>query len=38
MHIEYFHASRFGNGAMIAVEFKTQMAAKGRRSQPFRDQ
>ena len=37
MHIEYFHASESGNGALVAEEFKTQMAAKGRRSQPFRD-
>ena len=29
MKIEYFHASRFGNGAMVAEEFKKQMAAKG---------
>lgn len=29
MKIEYFHASRYGNGAMIAEEFKKQMAAKG---------
>jgi menaquinone-dependent protoporphyrinogen IX oxidase len=29
MHIEYFHASRYGNGAMVAEEFKEQMAARG---------
>jgi hypothetical protein len=29
MKIEYFHASKFGNGAMVAEEFKKQMAAKG---------
>ncbi len=29
MKIEYFHASKYGNGAMIAEEFKKQMAAKG---------
>jgi len=29
MQIEYFHASKYGNGARIAEEFKTQMAAKG---------
>lgn len=29
MKIEYFHASKFGNGAMAAEEFKTLMAAKG---------
>lgn len=27
--IEYFHASKFGNGAMVAEEFKKQMAARG---------
>jgi hypothetical protein len=27
--IEYFHASKFGNGARVAEEFKTLMAAKG---------
>jgi flavodoxin len=27
--IEYYHASKFGNGAMVAEEFKKQMAAKG---------
>ena len=29
MKIEYLHASRFGNGAAVAAEFKRQMAAKG---------
>ncbi len=29
MKIEYFHASKYGNGAKIAEEFKTQMAAQG---------
>ena len=29
MRIEYFHASRFGNGATVAAEFKTLMAARG---------
>ena len=29
MKIEYFHASKFGNGAMVAEEFKKLMAAKG---------
>jgi hypothetical protein len=29
MKIEYFHASKFGNGAMVAEEFKKQMAVKG---------
>jgi menaquinone-dependent protoporphyrinogen IX oxidase len=29
MKIEYFHASEHGNGAMVAEEFKRQMAAKG---------
>ena len=29
MKVEYFHASRYGNGAMVAEEFKKQMAAKG---------
>jgi len=28
MKIEYFHASKYGNGAMVAEEFKRQMAAK----------
>ena len=29
MKIEYFHASKFGNGALVAEEFNKQMAAKG---------
>jgi len=29
MKVEYFHASRYGNGAMVAEEFKKQMAGKG---------
>jgi flavodoxin len=29
MKIEYFHASKYGNGAMVAEEFKKQMAPKG---------
>jgi len=29
MKIEYFHASKYGNGAMVADEFRKQMAAKG---------
>ena len=29
MKIEYFHASKYGNGATVAEEFKKQMAAKG---------
>jgi hypothetical protein len=29
MKIEYFHASEYGNGAIVAEEFKKQMAAKG---------
>jgi hypothetical protein len=29
MKIEYFHASKFGNGAMVADEFKKQMVAEG---------
>ena len=28
MKIEYYHASKYGNGAMIAEEFKKQMAAR----------
>jgi hypothetical protein len=28
MHIEYFHASKFGNGAMVAEEFQRTMAAR----------
>jgi flavodoxin len=29
MKIEYFHASKYGNGAMVAEEFKKQMEVKG---------
>jgi len=29
MKIEYFHASHYGNGAMVAEEFKKHMAEKG---------
>jgi menaquinone-dependent protoporphyrinogen IX oxidase len=29
MRIEYLHASKFGNGATVAAEFKEQMAARG---------
>jgi hypothetical protein len=29
MTIEYVHASRFGNGAIVAKEFQKQMAASG---------
>jgi len=29
MKIEYYHASKFGNGAMVAEEFKRLMAVKG---------
>ena len=29
MKIEYLHASKYGNGAMVAQEFSRQMAAKG---------
>jgi flavodoxin len=29
MKIEYFHASKFGNGAMVAEELRKRMAAKG---------
>jgi hypothetical protein len=29
MTIQYLHASKFGNGATVAAEFKRQMAAKG---------
>jgi hypothetical protein len=29
MRIEYFHASKYGNGAMVADEFKRQMATRG---------
>jgi menaquinone-dependent protoporphyrinogen IX oxidase len=29
MKIEYLHASKYGNGAMVAEEFSKQMAAQG---------
>lgn len=29
MKVEYFHASKYGNGARVAEEFKQQMAVKG---------
>jgi hypothetical protein len=29
MKIEYFHASKYGNGALVAAEFERQMAARG---------
>ena len=29
MKIEYFHASKYGNGVLVADEFKEQMAARG---------
>jgi hypothetical protein len=29
MKIEYFHASKYGNGARVAEEFKKRMAVKG---------
>lgn len=29
MKIEYFHASKYGNGATVAEEFKRQMADRG---------
>jgi len=29
MKIEYFHASKYGNGVLVAEEFKKQMEAKG---------
>lgn len=29
MNVEYFHASRYGNGAKVAEEFKRRMAARG---------
>ena len=29
MTIQYLHASKFGNGAKVAAEFKRQMAARG---------
>ena len=28
MKIEYYHASKYGNGAMVAEEFRKQMAAR----------
>jgi flavorubredoxin len=28
MKVEYFHASKFGNGVMVAEEFTKQMAAR----------
>jgi hypothetical protein len=28
MKIEYLHASKYGNGARVAAEFKRQMTAK----------
>ena len=29
MKIEYYHASKYGNGSAVAEEFKRQMSAKG---------
>ena len=29
MNISYIHASKFGNGAAVAAEFRTRMAARG---------
>jgi hypothetical protein len=29
MKIEYYHASKYGNGAMVAEEFRKLMVAKG---------
>ena len=29
MKIEYLHASKYGNGVMVAEEFSKQMAARG---------
>ena len=29
MNIEYLHASKFGNGAAVAGEFRTRMATRG---------
>lgn len=29
MKIEYFHASKYGNGALVSEEFEKQLAAKG---------
>ena len=31
MKIEYFHASKFGNGATVAEEFERQTAFEGRK-------
>jgi len=29
MRIEYFHASKYGNGALVAEEFRKKMASRG---------
>jgi hypothetical protein len=29
MNIAYYHASKFGNGAMVAAEFRRILAARG---------
>ena len=29
MHIEYLHASKYGNGAQVAEEFRAHMAQRG---------
>jgi len=29
MNVEYFHASHYGNGAIVAEEFRKEMSAKG---------
>lgn len=29
MNVEYFHASKYGNGAKVAEEFKQRMASRG---------
>lgn len=29
MNVEYLHASKYGDGAMVAAEFQKEMAAKG---------
>jgi multimeric flavodoxin WrbA len=29
MNVEYFHASKYGNGALVAEEFRKRMAARG---------
>ena len=29
MNVEYFHASKYGNGAKVAEEFKQRMATRG---------